>query len=48
MILAAGQAEAKSLLVLGLLCGLPPLLGGVALLGFGLTRLPRFSAALKP
>ncbi len=43
LILTAGRSEAKSSLILSLVCAFVPLTAGLALLGFGLTRLPRYN-----
>jgi hypothetical protein len=40
---AAGNAEARSPLILSVLLAFLPLCGGVALMGLGVSRLPRFT-----
>jgi hypothetical protein len=43
IILAAGTSEARTIIVFAGLACVPSLIGGVALLGLGLARLPRFT-----
>ncbi len=48
IILAAGRSEARVLIMFGAAACLPSLLTGVALLGLGLSRLPRYTPPPGP